>query len=70
MDNDFLYCYVNDPAGTSLVMVNAAGEEARRMLYDGFGGVLTSTLPITLTGALPDTPDATTGLVHLGGGRW
>ena len=27
-------------------------------------------LPLTLTGALPDTPDAATGLVHLGGGRW
>ncbi len=46
------------------------------MLYDGFGGVLNSTLPLTLTGALPDTPDtpdapdAATGLVHLGGGRW
>jgi len=39
------------------------------MLYDGFGGVLTSTLPITLTGTLPDTPDAVTGLVHLGGGK-
>jgi len=40
------------------------------MLYDGFGGVLTSTLPLTLTGTLPDMPDAATGLVHLGGGRW
>ncbi len=25
---------------------------------------------MTLTGALPDVPDAATGLVHLGGGRW
>ncbi len=40
------------------------------MLYDGFGAVLTNTLPLTLTGALPDVPDAATGLVHLGGGRW
>jgi hypothetical protein len=30
----------------------------------------TSTLPITLTGSLPDLPDTATGLVHLGGGRW
>jgi len=35
-------------------MMDADGEEAGRMLYDGFGGVLTSTLPLTLTGALPD----------------
>jgi len=35
--------------------------------YESFGGVLTSTMPIALTGALPDTPDAATGLVHLGG---
>lgn len=27
------------------------------------------TLPLTLTGTLPDLPDAATGLVHLGGGR-
>ena len=70
LDDDSLYYHVNDPTGTSLVMVDEDGEEAGRMLYDGFGGVLTSTMPITLTGALPDTPDAATGLVHLGGGRW
>jgi len=53
------------------VMVDAdGGEEVGRMLYDSFGGVLTSTLPLTLTGTLSDTPDAATGLVHLGGGRW
>jgi len=69
-DND-LYYHVYDPTGTSLVMVDADdGEEVGRMLYDGFGGVLTSTLPLTLTGTLPDMPDAATGLVHLGGGRW
>ena len=32
--------------------------------------ILTNTLPLTLTGALPDAPDAATKLVHLGGGRW
>jgi hypothetical protein len=31
---------------------------------------LTSTLPISLTGSLPDLPDAATGLVHVGGARW
>jgi len=46
------------------------GDEVGRVLYDGFGGVLTSPMSITLTGALPGTPDAATGLVHQGGGRW
>ncbi len=27
-------------------------------------------MPIALTGALPDVPNAATRLVHLGGGRW
>ena len=40
------------------------------MLYDGFGAVLTNTLPLTLTGTLPGHPDAATGLVHQDGGRW
>ncbi len=31
---------------------------------------LTNTLPLTLTGTLSGHPDAATGLVHLGGGRW
>ncbi|MEZ4645854.1 MAG: hypothetical protein R3E31_24565 [Chloroflexota bacterium] len=31
--------------------------------------VLTNT-PLTLASTLPDLPDAATGLVHLGGGRW
>jgi hypothetical protein len=37
---------------------------------DGFGAVLTSTIPVTLTGTMPDFPDAATGLVHWGSGRW
>jgi hypothetical protein len=32
--------------------------------------MLTNTLPISLTGTLPDLPDAATGLVHLGNGRY
>ena len=67
---DKLYYHLNDPGGTSLVLVDGNGAEAGRMLYDGFGAVLTNTLPLTLTSTLPDLPDAATGLVHLGGGRW
>ncbi len=40
------------------------------MLYDGFGGVLDSTLSDELTAVMQDVPEATTGLVHQGGGRW
>ncbi len=41
-----------------------------RILYDSFGMVMENTLSTELTGALLDVPDAATGLVHLGGGRW
>ncbi len=43
------------------------------MLYDAFGGVLTSTMPATLTTALAGQSaleDPSTGLVHLGNGRY
>ncbi len=62
--------HVNDPTGTSLVLVDGNGDEAGRMVYDGFGMVMENTLTAELTGALLDMPDAATGLVHLGGGRW
>jgi uncharacterized repeat protein (TIGR01451 family) len=65
-----LYYVLNDPTGTSLVMADENGNEAGRLLYDGFGAVLTSTIPVTLTGATPDFPDAATGLLHLSRGRW
>ena len=65
-----VYYHLNDPTGTSLVLVDANGDEAGRMVYDGYGMPLTNTLPLTLTGTLPDLPDAATGLVHLGDGRW
>ena len=53
---------------TSLTLANADGTLAGRALYDGYGGVLTSTLPAILTaqGIITD-PD--TGLVYLGEGR-
>ena len=58
-----------DPTGTSLTLANADGTLAGHVLYDGYGGVLTSTLPVTLTtqGVITD-PD--TGLVYLGEGRF
>lgn len=52
------------------MLLDENGDEAGRMVYDGFGGVLTSTMPLTVSNTLPGLPDAVTGLVHLGGGRW
>jgi hypothetical protein len=62
-----------DPTGTPLVMTKANGNEVGHVLYDGYGAVLTSTLPATLTTTLAgsgDVPDPDTGLVYLGDGRW
>lgn len=61
---------MKDPTDTSLAMADANGNDMGRMVYDGYGGVLTSTLPLTLTAMMPELPDAATGLVHQGGGRW
>lgn len=68
--NGALYYHVNDPSGTSLLLLDENGDEVGRTIYDGFGGVLTSTMPLAVNNALPGMPDAVTGLVHLGGGRW
>jgi hypothetical protein len=65
-----LFYHVNDPTGTSLVLVDENGDEDGRILYDSFGMVMENTLSAELTGALLDMPDAATGLVHLSGGRW
>ncbi len=77
-----LYCSAKPPFGTlpdptaqssqgstSLTLANADGSLAGYVVYDGYGGVLTSTLPATLTaqGIITD-PD--TGLVYLGEGRY
>jgi hypothetical protein len=54
-------------------MTKANGDEVGHVLYDGYGAVLTSTLPATLTTTLAgsgDMPDPDTGLVYLGDGRW
>ncbi len=69
-EGDGLFYTLYDPTGTSLLMADVGGNEVGRMLYDGYGAVLTNTLPLTLTGTLPDVPDAATGLVYQGGGRW
>ncbi|MBP8002484.1 MAG: hypothetical protein KA314_24480 [Chloroflexi bacterium] len=39
-------------------------------MYDGYGAVLTGTMPVTLTQTLLDMPDGTTGLVYQGNGRY
>jgi len=41
-----------------------------QVLYDGFGGVLSSTLPFPPTSETGGTADVATGLVHMGDGRW
>ncbi len=68
--NGALFYHVNDPSGTSLLLLDENGDEVGQTIYDGFGGVLTSTMPLAINNALPGVPDAVTGLVHLGGGRW
>ena len=49
---------------------HADGTLAGHTLYDAYGGVLSSTVPATLTNVLTKLPEADTGLVHLGGGRY
>ena len=51
-------------------MTDAEGDTAWQVVYDGYGAVLTGTMPVTLTHTLLDMPDGTTGLVHLGNGRY
>jgi YD repeat-containing protein len=66
---DELYYTLADPSGTSLTLANPDGSLAGYMVYDGYGGVLTASLPTTLAiqGIVTD-PD--TGLVYLGEGRF
>ncbi|MBP8003110.1 MAG: RHS domain-containing protein [Chloroflexi bacterium] len=69
MDGELFY-HLNDPSGTSLTMTDAEGDTAWQVVYDGYGAVLTGTMPVTLAQTLLDMPDGTTGLVHLGNGRY
>jgi hypothetical protein len=69
-----LYYTLPGPTGTSLLLVNENGQEAGHILYNAYGGVLDSSdLSPELKEALAgqgSVADPTTGLVHLGGGRW
>ncbi len=65
-----LYYTLPDPAGLSQTVVDENGVEMGRILYDSFGGVITNSLPVTLTTPFANLPDAATGLVHVGNGRW
>ena len=61
---------MNDPSGRSLTLTDAEGDTAWQVVYDGYGAVLTGTMPVTLTHTLLDMPDGTTGLVYQGNGRY
>ena len=65
-----LFLTPGDPAGIEQLLTDETGEEVGRIIYDSFGGVVTSTIPVTLTTAFAGLPDAASGLVHMGGGRW
>jgi hypothetical protein len=72
IDGD-LYYHLLDPTGTSLTLADEQGNEAGYVLYDAFGGVLTSTLTAELEAALAGQSavgDPDTGLVHIGQGRF
>ena len=69
--NGNLYYTLSDPTGASLTLTDEQGNASGRILYDGYGGVLSSTVPVTLTASVGGgMPDADTGLVYLGGGRF
>jgi hypothetical protein len=68
--NGEVYYTLPDPTGLSLTLVDESGNDARHILYDAFGGVLTNTITTTVAAALGSLPEADTGLVHLGGGRY
>lgn len=68
--NGELYHALHDPSGTSLALADEGGDYVGYVLYDGFGGVLSRTLPFTPTSETGGVANAATGLVHVGGGRW
>lgn len=66
-------CHHSGPTGASLLFTDANGAEAGHILYDPYGGILTSTLSAALTTALAEegaTADPATGLVYQGNGRF
>jgi hypothetical protein len=53
-----------------MLLADIGGNYVGRILYDGFGGVLSNTLPFPPTSETGGTADVATGLVHMGDGRW
>ena len=69
-DDDLTY-YLSDPSGSSLILADEAGHKRGHVLYDPFGGILSHILSLSDNALLADQlPDPSTGLVHLGDGRW
>ena len=68
--NGALYHALSDPSGNSMALADQGGSYMGRILYDGFGGVLSNTLPFTPNSLTGGAADAATGLVHVGDGRW
>jgi hypothetical protein len=69
--NSCLWCYF--ALSWYKTFANANGEPAGYLLYNAYGNVLDSDLTPELSVALGVTGhllDPTTGLVHLGNGRW
>jgi hypothetical protein len=60
-----LHYNLHDPTGTSMPLADSGSKYVGRILYDGFGGVLSSTLPFTPTSPTGGVAHATTGLVQL-----
>jgi hypothetical protein len=71
--DDALYYTLSDPSGVSYFITDETGTYTGTLLYDGYGGVLSSTLSPTMTAQLVNQgglPDPDTGLVYLGGGQF
>jgi hypothetical protein len=70
---DGLYYTLSDPSGTSMQIVDSQGITAGHVLSDPYGRVIDKNLTSEFEEALAGTGslvDPTTGLVHLGGGRF
>ncbi len=68
--NETLHFNLSDPTGSSTTMVDEHGDVAGQLLVDAYGGVLTNTLPVTLTRGMAGLPDPDGGLTYLGNGRY